>query len=798
MDVKSNPSVEFDPVIPQITVICEKIHAPHPLGVFYGENPLDYSFSLVLLEIILIILISRLIRILLKPLKQPRIVSDIIGGMFIGPSVLGCNKKFTASVLPDNAQFLLRNVGVMGFMFFLFLAGVKMDLGLIKKSGKKHLWTALVGVFFPFLSVGVVGAICRSSMEKELARASGIGAVATNLAFTSFPVIHLILKELNLLSSEIGRMALSTAVVGDCLGILSIIGFEALKQAEFSFQSALFYLASVVVLVAFYVIPIRRAMFWIVRNTPEGRPVNQNLVIFILLAVLVMGFFTDMFGIAIANGSMWLGLIIPDGPPLGATIVERSETIVMEILMPFSFAVVGLCTDVFSMADYGWTKLAPLFAMTLTGYFAKLLSTLVAALYFEIPLKDSLTLSLVMNLRGQLDLLIFIHWMDKRIIGIPMFTMLVLLTIAITAACTPLISMLYNPTKPYMVNKRRTIQHNPPGKELRIVVCIDDEENVSSLIDLLEMSYPTANNPFSISALHLIELIGRATPILIDHEQMERKPLNNLDGETIQNALRLYQEARDEFVKIHFYTAITVKRTMYQDICELAMLNKASLIILPFGKGKLDTLAGTEIVRHGHGMQSISSKVIAHAPCSVGIFVDKSSGRNPSIMGSNRHTLQKYVMLFLGGADAREALTYADRMVMNPDVSLIVVRFLSYNSEGDDEIEKKLDDGVVTWFWVKNESNERVFYREVVVKNGEETLAAIQAFKNSSNNDLWIVGRKQGINPVILQGLSNWSENRELGLIGDFVASIDFDSSASVLVVHQQIMRGQGRASREA
>ncbi|XP_037497223.1 cation/H(+) antiporter 24, partial [Jatropha curcas] len=100
-----------------------------------------------------------LIRILLKPLKQPRIVSDIIGGMFIGPSVLGCNKKFTASVLPDNAQFLLRNVGVMGFMFFLFLAGVKMDLGLIKKSGKKHLWTALVGVFFPFLSVGVVGAI---------------------------------------------------------------------------------------------------------------------------------------------------------------------------------------------------------------------------------------------------------------------------------------------------------------------------------------------------------------------------------------------------------------------------------------------------------------------------------------------------------------------------------------------------------------------------------------------------------------------------------------------------------------
>ncbi|KAF2296863.1 hypothetical protein GH714_010105 [Hevea brasiliensis] len=643
-----------------------------------------------------------------------------------------------------------------------------MDLNLVRKSGRKHMWTAMIGVIVPAIVVAMVGAVLQSSMDKELGRVSGIGAVATNLALTSFPVIYLVLKELNLLSSEVGRMALAVAVIGDLLAIIWV----------------------------FFVIPVRRVMAWIVRRTPEGKPADQGFVILILLGVLVMGFFTDMFGIAIANGSLWFGLVVPDGPPLGATIVEKSETIVMEILMPFAFAFIGLCTNVVSMASYGWSGLAPLFTMFIVGYISKIGSVWMSALYFDMPMKESLALGLILNLRGQFEILIYIHWMDKRIIGIPMFTMLVILTVLVTAICTPLIGKLYNPTRPYMVNRRRTIQHNPPGKELRTVICIFDEENVAGLIDLLEVSYPTHNNPFSIYGLHLVDLVGRATPVFIDHDKLD-EPLKYTEHETIYNAFKIYQEARRDFVKLHFFTAFAAKRTMYQDICELALSSKASLIILPFEKGMLDAPPRTEIVRHGHGTQSISSNVIAHAPCSVGILIDKGHVRKPFMLHNIGQTFNNYVMLFLGGADAREALTYADRMAMNPEVSLLVVRVLAYNDEGNNELEKKLDDGVVTSFWVKNEKNERVIYREVVVRNGEETLAAIQAFNNSAN-DLWIVGRKQGINSVILQGLSNWGENHELGVIGDYIASLDFGSTASVLVIHQQVMRGQGMPTSES
>ncbi|KAI3461686.1 hypothetical protein Pfo_018349 [Paulownia fortunei] len=682
--------------------------------------------------------------------------------------IISRNKKFRAYMFPDNAEYVIKNIGVLGFMYFLFLSGVKMDISAIRKVDKKHWYIALVGILVPLCCSAGVAFMERKSLDKEISKASSIWGITSSLAITAFPVLYRIVKELNLLSSEIGRMALSTAVISDYRPI-----------------AALWYMISLIVVMTSIMGGVRQAMMWIVRTTPEGKPVDQIYVVAILLGVMVVGFVADMFGLAIANGPLWLGLAVPDGPPLGAILVEKSETIVMDILMPFSFMYVGMIMDLSSMSGY-WSHLRPLLYMVLAGYTIKMVSTLIASRFLDMTIRDSLTLSLIMSLRGEVELLLFIHWMDFEMLGQPHFTVLVLLTVFVTALATPLISILYDPTRPYMVNKRRNIQHTPPNTELHIVACIHGEENLYELVKLLEFSNPTVNCPFSVYALFLIELVGRANPVFIDHEN-EEKGADQSSSRSIHNALKIFQEARGEYIKIHSYTAITPKRSMYQDICELALSKQACLIIVPFCKRISDNLKGTKSVKQV--FQSVSSNVLAHAPCSVGILVDKSPYQN-LVNGVLRSSMHHFVVLFLGGADAREALSYADRTAGSPGILLTVVRFLSHDNEGDNEMEKKLDDVLVTWFWVKNEGNNRVVYREVVVKNGEETIASIQAM-NSDCCDLWIVGRKHGINPVLLQGLSNWSENTELGVIGEYVASADFSSRASVLVVQQQILRGQ-------
>lgn len=374
-------------------------------------------------------------------------------------------------------------------------------------------------------------------------------------------------------------------------------------------------------------------------------------------------------------------------------------------------------------------------------------------------------------------------------IGIPEFTMMVLLTVSVTAIATPLIRILHDPTRPYMLNTKRTIQHTAHKAELNVVVCFDGEDNLHGIMKLLELFHPTVSTPISVHALLLAELVAQANPVFIDHEK-EDKGAEGCRFSSIHNALKIFGEARGEYLRIHSYTAITSKRSMHQDVCELALSKQACLIIVPIHNEIADSLNET---KSGNlASQSMSSCILKHAPCSVGVLVSKSS--YPSLVsGVLRSSMHHFVLLFLGGADSREALSYADRVAGCPTTSLTVIRFLAHESEGDIDLEKKLDDQMVTSFWVKNEANERVVYREAVVRNGEDTIAVIHAMNNETY-DLWIVGRNH-VNSVLLQGLSNWSGNSELGVLGEYISSADFSSGASVLVVQQQILRGQKKDS---
>lgn len=793
----------FKPV-PKEMIVCDYIHEKHPFGIFLnGETPKESTFALVLLELSLILVITHTIHHLLKPFKIPKVIAEILGGLIMGPSCLCRSPRFAAWMFPGQSAYIFRNIGSFAFMYFCFVTGVKMDLLTIKRATKKQWYIALFGMVVPVIATGAVALSVRNSLEPEMKKISSIWGVSTALAITSFPVLYPIIRELNLLSSDIGRMALSTAVIGDVVGIYGIVAFEAAKQGEGRPLAPIGYLLSLIVVLITIFGGNRMLMFWIIKKTPEGKPVEQFYIVTILAGVIAWGFISDFLGIALANGPMWFGLAIPDGPPLGATLVQKSESFISDILMPFAYINMGLMTDVFAMSQ-DWSKLQPLFFIIMTGYLSKFLSTLFMTRFFEMPLRDGVTLSLIMSLRGQVEFLLFIHWLDFQMIGVPQFTMFVLFTTLITSIITPLISIFYNPNRPYMINKRRNIQHTPPNTELQIVVCFVEEESVPSMTHLLEVFNPTVHSPFLVYSLHLRELIGRAAPMFIDHSEEENesddKASDMDDNGTIHKAFQTIQETRRDVIKVHSFTSVAPKRSMYQDVCELALNKKACMIILPFNVS-LGSVAGSDMVQNN--AKSLNFTVLDHAPCSVAVLVDKGNFKPPINSRMSVANMQyHFAMLFLGGADAREALACADRMAGNPNVSLTVIRFLAHNGEGESEMEKKLDDGLVTAFWVKYEANEQVAYREVMVRNGEETVAAIRAM--NSDYDLWIVGRKLGINPILIEGLSSWSESLELGVIGDYVASVDFRSSASVLVVQQQVLRDretnsggmQGRMSR--
>ncbi|KAK7307886.1 hypothetical protein VNO77_41330 [Canavalia gladiata] len=79
----------------------------------------------------------------------------------------------------------------------------------------------------------------------------------------------------------------------------------------------------------------------------------------------------------------------------------------------------------------------------------------------------------------------------------------------------------------------------------------------------------------------------------------------------------------------------------------------------------------------------VNKRVLEHAPCSVGIFVDRGLGGTSHVSESN--VSYSVAVFFFGGGDDREALAYGSRMAEHPGIRLMVIRFI-VGPTNDEEI----------------------------------------------------------------------------------------------------------------
>lgn len=386
------------------------------------------------------------------------------------------------------------------------------------------------------------------------------------------------------------------------------------------------------------------------------------------------------------------------------------------------------------------------------------------------------------------------------------FAIMVIITLLMTGIIVPGLSIIYKPTRGLISYKKRTIQMSKRDAEFRVLVCVHTPRNVPTLINLLQASNPTTKSPICIYLLHLVELTGHTSALLIvdntrntDHPALNRA---QAQSDHIINAFQNYEQ-QAAFVSVQPLTAVSPYSTMHEDICNLAEDKRVAFIIIPFHKHQTVD-GGMEATNMA--LRTVNQNVLANSPCSVGILVDKG------LKASNRLAADQVshhvAILFFGGPDDREALSYGWRMSEHQGISLTIMRFVPGDElteakrnndstanpdeprsvltvETDKDTEKQLDEKLIHLFRMSRGNDDSIVYIEKAVNNGEETVAAIRSMDDI--HDLFIVGRGQGMAPQLTAGLTDWSECPELGAIGDLLASTDFAASASVLVVQQYV-----------
>lgn len=798
-------------------------------GVWEGEDPLHFAFPLLIMQTTLILLLTRTLAFLLKPLRQPKVIAEIVGGVLLGPSAFGRNETYMKTIFPKWSTALLESVASIGLLFFLFLVGLELDLNSIRRSGFRAFFIALAGISLPFLGGSGVAVILRNTVNgaDKVAYAPFLVFMGVALSITAFPVLARILAELKLLTTRIGETAMAAAAFNDVAAWILLALAIALAGNGDTHKSPLisaWVLLSGVAFVVFMLAVARPAMARVARRCSSG--VDEACIAVTLAGVLLSGFTTDLIGIHSIFGAFVFGLIIPKEGGFAGKLIERIEDLVSVLLLPLYFASSGLKTNVATINGVETWGLLVLVIVTATA--GKVLGTIVVAMTCRIPARESLTLGVLMNTKGLVELIVLNIGREKKVLNDEMFAILVLMALFTTFITTPTVMAIYNPSRhgdSGSVRKRKLQSDDPDSSissttskdGLRVLACLHGPGNVPStisLVDSIRGPAGLARSHLKLYAMHLLELTERSSSIVMARRLLRNgipftRRANHEVHDRVAYAFEAYGQIMQGRVKVRAMSTISPLSTMHEDICQVAEQKEVAMIVLPFHKTWQVVEDGTVLEDDmGQEWRGVTQRVLKHAPCSVAVLVDRGFGVQEKGVGleeQGKGVVRKVGVVFFGGPDDREALELAGRMAEHPNMTMVVIRFFDHN-QGHDVIrlvpapEKRRHGSYCFSMGAMNQEEERVLdeaavaefrrkwdgtaeYVERAVGNLIEDVVAIG---RSGNYELIVVGRGRFPSTVVAAVAADMTaEHAELGPLGDILTSSNCHVASSVLVVQQ-------------
>ncbi|KAI9809231.1 MAG: hypothetical protein M1825_002522 [Sarcosagium campestre] len=426
-------------------------------GVLEGMNPSKYNkndpITVFIIQAFIIIVFCRLLHYPLSRLRQPRVIAEVIGGILLGPSVMGRIGGFSDSIFPKESLPNLNLVANVGLVLFLFLVGLEVDMRLFVSNWKVALSVGAAGMILPFgLGCAIAYGLYHQfrgdiNTSPDIPHTVNITFgvymlfIGVAMAITAFPVLCRILTELKLLGTSVGLVVLSAGVGNDVVGWILLALCVALVNAG-SGLTALWVLLTGLGYVLFLAYAVRPLFLWYLNRSGslQNGP-TQGVVGLTLLMALGSAFFTGIIGIHPIFGGFLIGLICPHEGGFAIKMTEKVEDLVTVLLLPLYFALSGLKTNI-GLLNSGivWAYVIGVIAVAFSG---KIIGGTLAARACGMVWRESLTVGVLMSCKGLVELIVLNIGLSAGILSETTFTIFVVMALVTTFATTPLTSFLY-------------------------------------------------------------------------------------------------------------------------------------------------------------------------------------------------------------------------------------------------------------------------------------------------------------------------------------------------------------------
>jgi Kef-type K+ transport system membrane component KefB len=401
----------------------------------------EHQLFLFLVEALLIVVVARAGGELALRIGVPQVIGELVFGIALGPSLFGAlwPGGFAAVFPADLAQRnLLEVIGWIGVVFLVMLSGWETRLGVLRRSGGAVAWGWVGGFLLPFTMGFGLGLL----VPREL---TGVGVskpifalfLGTAMSISAIPVIARILIDLEMLSSKVGMVILSTAVADDTVGwiVLALVtGFATTKGFDGPTVLTALVGTAIFLTVAFTVgqWAVRHAIRFAGRRlrAPYAR---TTMMIAIVLAGAAI---TQAFHVHLVLGAFVGAILVTRSRGKYEPGIEALRHVGMAFFIPFFFGYTGIKVDLTTLTGAAIPVAIAAVSVACVG---KLVGGSVGSRLGGLSWPEAWAVGAGLNARGAMELVIAAIGLSIGVLTLPMYSIVVLIAVVTTLMAGPML-----------------------------------------------------------------------------------------------------------------------------------------------------------------------------------------------------------------------------------------------------------------------------------------------------------------------------------------------------------------------
>ncbi len=361
-------------------------------------------------------------------------IGEILAGVVLGPTVL--------NVMVRNEE--LTAISELGVFLLVIIAGLEIDVREIAKTSRgRNLITSLLAFLIPIGS----GFAVATAFDLTLVPAIFVGLC---VAITALPVSVRILMDLGQLKSEIGQRIIAVAIFDDVLaltilGVLLDVNNSANSSIDVLGLAIGLTLGKILLLLAGLIFAYRLINKFTDRDNFIELQLDklllfmrgkESLLAIMFAFILIFASLTEAVGLHFIIGAFFASMLLSKELVGVAHFQEFEKTthgMAMGFLAPIFFAGIGLEFQFSSITEWGL-----LFAIIGVSFLSKIVGGYIGGRFAGLRHRKALTLGIGLNARGIMELVIANIAYREGLIGVQIFSILVIMGV-FTTINTPML-----------------------------------------------------------------------------------------------------------------------------------------------------------------------------------------------------------------------------------------------------------------------------------------------------------------------------------------------------------------------